>query len=562
MGLKANESLLNGKYLIERVLGRGGFGFVYLARDTIIGRAVAIKEMNPTLADDDQMVRRFLVEGRAALQLRHPNVVELYDVFSDRGSYYLAMEYCPGGSLDERLAAGPLAVNDALAIMGQVCAGLAYIHSLGIVHCDIKPANILFGADGRAKVTDFGLAHVSPVAIDRSWRTSSGFVAGTVTYMAPEQLDGVRDDPRVDVYALGALLYKMITGESYLNFRAKETISDQTHNVHLIKQGTPVAAGQRVRGIPAWLDRVVLQALSKQPTARFADAGALRAALQPAVAPAPAVSAALQPPKTAVLPPVRRPPAATSRSTPRPADRATPARLTMAAGGIGVLILAAVTLAVVLRRDGNPISIPTATRVALATATAQVAAATNPPAAPAIVVPTDTPAPASATMVPTPLIPSATPKPPTPKPAPSTVTPAPAKPTPAGLPAPVLVSPPEGASVSGEAVFTWNWSGPALTANQGFEVRLWKDGQPDHYGAASPVRITSVRLNVTSAYGITQGGSGRYFWTVAVVQMEPYQRTGPEAQPRVVQIELGGGGQGGASPTATPFSRTATPRSP
>ena len=91
MALKANESLLNGKYLIARVLGRGGFGFVYLARDTLIGRAVAIKEMNPALADDDQMVRRFLVEGRAALQLRHPNVVELYDVFSDRGYYYLSL---------------------------------------------------------------------------------------------------------------------------------------------------------------------------------------------------------------------------------------------------------------------------------------------------------------------------------------------------------------------------------------------------------------------------------------------------------------------------------------
>ena len=103
MGLKPNDSLLNGKYLIEGVLGRGGFGFVYLARDTLLGRPVAIKEMNPTLADDEQMVRRFLVEGRAALQVRHPNVVELFDVFSDRGVYYLAMEYCPGGSLEERL---------------------------------------------------------------------------------------------------------------------------------------------------------------------------------------------------------------------------------------------------------------------------------------------------------------------------------------------------------------------------------------------------------------------------------------------------------------------------
>ncbi|MGB4802664.1 MAG: serine/threonine-protein kinase, partial [Anaerolineae bacterium] len=285
--------------------GRGGFGFVYLARDTLIGRAVAIKEMNPALADDDQMVRRFLVEGRAALQLRHPNVVELYDVFSDRGYYYLAMEYCPGGSLDERLAAGPLAVNDALVIMDQVCAGLVHTHSRGIVHCDIKPANILFGADGQAKVTDFGIAHVSPTAVARSWGTSSGFAGGTLTYMAPEQLDGVRNDPRIDVYALGAMLYRMITGGSYLDFRAEESISDQIHNALLIRQGTPVAPGRRARGIPAWLDRVVLQALSKQPTRRYSDAGALRAALQPAVAPAPTASIAAQTTKTTVLRPVR-----------------------------------------------------------------------------------------------------------------------------------------------------------------------------------------------------------------------------------------------------------------
>ncbi|MBK7203285.1 serine/threonine-protein kinase [Candidatus Amarolinea dominans] len=285
MALKANESLLNGKYLIERVLGRGGFGFVYLARDTLIGRPVAIKEMNPTLADDEQMVRRFLVEGRAALQVRHPNVVELFDVFSDRGVYYLAMEYCPGGSLEERLAAGPLALRDALTVMDQVCAGLMHTHGRGIVHCDIKPANILFGADGQAKVTDFGIAHVSPTAVTRSWGTSSGFAGGTLAYMAPEQLDGVRDDPRLDVYALGAMLFKMLTGANYLDFRPEQSISDQIHNALLIKQGTPVAPSQRARGIPAWLDGVVLQALSKQPAARFADSGALRAALQAASPP-------------------------------------------------------------------------------------------------------------------------------------------------------------------------------------------------------------------------------------------------------------------------------------
>ena len=543
MGLKPNDSLLNGKYLIEGVLGRGGFGFVYLARDTLLGRPVAIKEMNPTLADDEQMVRRFLVEGRAALQVRHPNVVELYDVFADRGVYYLAMEYCPGGSLDERLAAGPLTLRDALTIMDQVSAGLAHTHSRGIVHCDIKPANILFGADGQAKVTDFGIAHVSPTAVARSWGTSSGFAGGTLTYMAPEQLDGVRDDPRIDVYGLGAVLFKMLTGGSYLDFRAEESISDQIHNALLIKQATPTPPSQRARGIPAWLDGVVLQALSKQPAARFADAGALRAALQSAALPAAPVSpppvpraAGQQPPKTVILPPAPQARSATPPAAPHPAARPAPPWLWLAAGGMTVLILLAVALAAVLSRGGAS----TPTPLVIATTAAPGATPTTPP----VVMVQDTATatwtftPVRLTDTPTPIAATATPVPPRPLTTTPTRTPHPtatptATPEVVVLPAPVLTSPQERATgLMGKVRFAWDYAG-ALQPGQAFEVRIWAQGQ-DHLGAVAATTALEQMIDLDFAPGITsnRNAAGEYLWAVAVINRATGKAISRESEPR------------------------------
>jgi len=540
MGLKPNDSLLNGKYLIEGVLGRGGFGFVYMARDTLLGRPVAIKEMNPTLADDEQMVRRFLVEGRAALQVRHPNVVELYDVFLDRGVYYLAMEYCPGGSLDERLAARPLTLRNALTIMDQVCAGLAHTHSRGIVHCDIKPANILFGADGQAKVTDFGIAHVSPTAVARSWGTSSGFAGGTLTYMAPEQLDGVRDDPRIDVYGLGAALFKMLTGGSYLDFRAEESISDQIHNALLIKQGTPTPPSQRARGIPAWLDGVVLQALSKQPAARFADAGALRAALQSAALPAAPVSpppapraAVAQPTKTIVLPPTPQPRAPTPPAAPRP--RSIPLLIGAVLGSLaGVALVAFLVIKIV-----DPKEPPTSTPTGVVTRTTPTPVATTPP------VPDITTITATATATSSPDVPPTSTMAPTPTAAaPPTHTPTaipinglptspgPVRP-PTPLPAPVPLTPQEWATgLMGKVRFAWDYAG-ALQPGQAFEVRIWKESQ-DHLGAAAATTAQELTIDLDFAPGImnNKNAAGEYLWAVAVIEKATGKAIGRESEPR------------------------------
>jgi hypothetical protein len=144
----------------------------------------------------------------------------------------------------------------------------------------------------------------------------------------------------------------------------------------------------------------------------------------------------------------------------------------------------------------------------------------------------------------------------------ATATPAP-RPTatsaPAAPAAPSLGGPADGATVTGETTFSWQWNGPALADNQAFEVRLWKEGQPDHYGATSPVRSASATFHVASAYGVQQGGSGRYYWTVAVVQTDPYQRIGQEAPPRNINVELGGGGGGGAGGDVQPPPVQPTP---
>ena len=203
MPLKPNDTLLNGQYRILRLLGRGGFGFVYQAQDTLLHKEVAIKELIPALVGDEATLKRFLVEARATMELAHDHIVRTFNVFQESDNYYIIMECMSGGSLEDRLReTGSLPVDEAVTIAVQVCDGLGHAHDRGIVHCDLKPANILFTSRGAAKIADFGIAHVSDQALSRSWMTPAGFVAGTLPYMSPEQADGVREDPRVDVYAL------------------------------------------------------------------------------------------------------------------------------------------------------------------------------------------------------------------------------------------------------------------------------------------------------------------------------------------------------------------------
>jgi eukaryotic-like serine/threonine-protein kinase len=282
MPLKPGDTLFNGQYCILRQLGRGGFGFVYEAQDTLLVEQVAVKELIPALVGDEAMLKRFLAEAKATMRLTHKRIVRTHAVFQEGEHYYIVMELMPGGSLEARLKeGGVLPVAEAVRVAAGVAEGLACAHEEGVVHCDLKPANILFDKKGEAKVADFGIAHVSGEMLTRSWHTPAGFVAGTLPYMSPEQVDGVRDDPRVDVYALGAVLYRMLTGRTYLDFDERETPRAQSDNVQRICSQRPQPPSAHNRRVPPWLDQVVLKALAKQPGERYGSAEALRAALAP-----------------------------------------------------------------------------------------------------------------------------------------------------------------------------------------------------------------------------------------------------------------------------------------
>jgi len=170
MALQPGDTLLNGKYRVQRLLARGGFGFVYQARETILDEDRAIKELIPALVGDEVVLKRFLTEAKATMRLTHKRIVHTYDVFSEEGNYYIVMEYMPGGSLENWIQKhGHLLVEDTVRFATEVCEGLSFAHEAGVVHCDLKPHNILFDANGSAKLADFGIAHVSGETLTLCW---------------------------------------------------------------------------------------------------------------------------------------------------------------------------------------------------------------------------------------------------------------------------------------------------------------------------------------------------------------------------------------------------------
>jgi len=273
-------SVLDSKYEIHAPIGQGGFGHVYRASERLTGETVAIKELVPALVDHPEMVQRFIQEARATLRLTHPHIVRTHGIFEDQGTYYLAMEYLPGGSLADQLKRGPLPVNEALRVATELCEALAYAHGEHVVHCDIKPANVLFDEKGRARLADFGIAHVSAELVTRPFYTATGMAMGTIRYMAPEQLEGVRDDPRIDIYAVGALLYEMLAGRLYLDFETDSTPAAQVRNVQRIQTEQPRPLSSINPSVPQRLVDVVGKALRKAPENRFSATEELLEALR------------------------------------------------------------------------------------------------------------------------------------------------------------------------------------------------------------------------------------------------------------------------------------------
>ena len=243
----AEPVLLGGTLELEDELGRGGMGTVYRARHRKLGRTVAVKFLPDDLKNDPEFRARFEREARALAMLNHPNIVAVHDFGEHDGECYLVMEYVPGGSLAKRI---PLPPAQAVPILIQVCDALSCAHQQGIVHRDIKPDNILMDGD-RVKVSDFGIARIlrqPPV-------TASNVAVGTPAYLAPEARAGASPDPRQDVFALGAMLYEMITGQP------------------------PVGA---LDTLPAALDVVVRRALAPDPAKRYAGADEMKRDLEEA----------------------------------------------------------------------------------------------------------------------------------------------------------------------------------------------------------------------------------------------------------------------------------------
>src|SRR3954452_2534762 len=262
------ETVIGGRYEIEQLLGRGGMSEVYCATDKELGRRVAIKLLAP-----DADTARFEREARAVASLAHPNIVQLYDYGQDEGRPYMVLEYVPGGTLEERLAAAkgkPLPDAEAQAISAGVAAGLAHAHARGVVHRDLKPANVLFDEEGRPKLADFGIARM---AAGEGTLTEAGTVLGTAAYISPEQASGEPATPASDVYSFGVILYRMVTGR--LPFES----SDPMELVMMNRDVPPPPIAEVRPDAPGLLESTATAALEKDPADRPHDGAALLAAL-------------------------------------------------------------------------------------------------------------------------------------------------------------------------------------------------------------------------------------------------------------------------------------------
>ncbi len=259
-------------YELIQELGRGGTAVVYLARQVALDRRVALKMVLAGGFASDADRQRFRAEAAAVAAVQHPGIVQVYEVGACGDRPYFALEYCPGGSLAQRLTGAPLPPRDSAQIIYQVARAVHAAHGRGIVHRDLKPANILFAADGAPKVTDFGLARRADAD---AGLTRTGAVMGTPSYMAPEQARGTRAvGPATDVYALGAVLYECLTGRP--PFLAATALDTVMHAVH----DDPVAPTRLSPKLPRDLETICLKCLQKDPAKRYATAAGLADDLQ------------------------------------------------------------------------------------------------------------------------------------------------------------------------------------------------------------------------------------------------------------------------------------------
>jgi eukaryotic-like serine/threonine-protein kinase len=263
-----HDQIIAGRYRLHERLGGGETAEVWTATDFELDRTVAVK-----LLARDADARRFEREARAVAALAHPNICTLYDYGEDGGRPFMALQFLPGGSLEERFPAGsPLPDEDTERVARDIAAGLAHAHARGVVHRDLKPANVLFDAAGNAELADFGIARMA----DEEALTSAGTVLGTAAYLAPEQAAGEPATAASDVYAFGVILFRMLTGR--LPFESQ----DGLELVAMHRDRLPPAVTEFRPDPPARLESLTFAALAKSPFDRPRDGGALVAELGPA----------------------------------------------------------------------------------------------------------------------------------------------------------------------------------------------------------------------------------------------------------------------------------------
>jgi serine/threonine-protein kinase len=295
-----------GRYRILGELGRGAMGVVYRAEDPMLNRTVAIKTIN-MVADAEERAeyeKRFYQEAKAAGGLSHPNVVTIYDIGHAGDVVYMAMEYIEGTELRDLLLRGRLDAVTAVDLAAQVAEGLAYAHARGVVHRDVKPANIMVPRDGPAKIMDFGIARMRASEV----KTQTGMLLGSPKYMSPEQLLGGAVDQRSDIFALGVVLYEALTGAP--PFSGSDITQIMYQIVHAVPP-PPSAVNSRVSPM---LDLIVAKALAKDPAARYPDARELAADLRACRAAVAALAPAADDEATLTLPLGRAAPQAADAS--------------------------------------------------------------------------------------------------------------------------------------------------------------------------------------------------------------------------------------------------------
>jgi serine/threonine protein kinase len=336
--VSVQAGLLPDRYLNPRLIGHGGMGRIYLAEDRELGRKVAIKVLDDRFASDEQLRERFKREALTAARLSgHPHVVTIFDVGEWQGRPFIVMEFLPGGTLAERTRRQPVASDAALAWLSQAGEALDDAHGLGIVHRDVKPANLLFHERDDLAVADFGIARIADET--QSGITATGTVLGTAGYLAPEQALGQPAGPASDLYSLGVVGYELLTGA-----RPFERASDTAEAAAHINEPVPAASQRRVE-LPSAVDPVFERALAKDPGARYPNAAAFVRGLQDALAGDEA---------TTRLPPAAPPPSTVRRPLPPQRRERRPWMVPLILALL-VLALAAGVLAALLasQDDGN-----------------------------------------------------------------------------------------------------------------------------------------------------------------------------------------------------------------